>query len=88
MAFCCFTFSPLLGSNVSSYINMVCETLRNTIPKAIVHCQVKEAKRNLLNRFYAHVGSKEVCFTFTNYTILHAIRRHVHVFVVKSQLTA
>jgi hypothetical protein len=46
---------------VSSYINMVCETLRNTIPKAIVHCQVKEAKRNLLNRFYAHVGSKEVC---------------------------
>jgi hypothetical protein len=50
------------GSNVSSYINMVCETLRNTIPKAVVHCQVKEAKRNLLNRFYAHVGSKEVCF--------------------------
>ncbi|OEL37330.1 Dynamin-related protein 1C [Dichanthelium oligosanthes] len=48
-----------IGSNVSSYINMVCETLRNTIPKAIVHCQVKEAKRNLLNRFYAHVGSKE-----------------------------
>uniref|UniRef100_A0A0D9VY67 GED domain-containing protein n=1 Tax=Leersia perrieri TaxID=77586 RepID=A0A0D9VY67_9ORYZ len=48
-----------IGSNVSSYINMVCETLRNTIPKAVVHCQVKEAKRNLLNRFYAHVGSKE-----------------------------
>ncbi|VAI01666.1 unnamed protein product [Triticum turgidum subsp. durum] len=37
----------------------ICDTLRNTIPKAVVHCQVKEAKRNLLNRFYAHVGSKE-----------------------------
>ncbi|KAK1644588.1 hypothetical protein QYE76_062393 [Lolium multiflorum] len=48
-----------IGSNVSSYIGMVCDTLRNTIPKAVVHCQVKEAKRNLLNRFYAHVGSKE-----------------------------
>ncbi|KAJ3672884.1 hypothetical protein LUZ60_006258 [Juncus effusus] len=48
-----------IGSNVSAYIGMVCDTLRNTIPKAIVYCQVREAKRALLNRFYAHVGSKE-----------------------------
>ncbi|WOL09358.1 dynamin-related protein 1C [Canna indica] len=48
-----------IGSNVSAYISMVCDTLKNTIPKAIVHCQVREAKRSLLNHFYAHVGSRE-----------------------------
>ncbi|XP_020100447.1 dynamin-related protein 1C [Ananas comosus] len=48
-----------IGSNVSAYIGMVCDTLRNTIPKAVVHCQVREAKRNLLNYFYAQVGSRE-----------------------------
>ncbi|KAJ1697277.1 hypothetical protein LUZ63_005789 [Rhynchospora breviuscula] len=48
-----------IGANVAAYIGMVCDTLRNTIPKAIVFCQVREAKRALLNRFYAHVGSKE-----------------------------
>ncbi|KAK4414328.1 Dynamin-related protein 1E [Sesamum alatum] len=48
-----------IGSNVSSYINMVTETLRNTIPKAVVYCQVKEAKQNLLNYFYTQIGKKE-----------------------------
>lgn len=48
-----------IGSNVSSYVHMVSETLRNTIPKAVVNCQVREAKRSLLDRFYARVGSKE-----------------------------
>ncbi|XP_042421595.1 phragmoplastin DRP1C-like [Zingiber officinale] len=48
-----------IGSNVNAYVAMVCDTLRNTIPKAIVHCQVREAKRSLLNQFYAHVGSRE-----------------------------
>jgi hypothetical protein len=48
-----------IGANVAAYIGMVCDTLRNTIPKTIVFCQVREAKRSLLNRFYAHVGSKE-----------------------------
>ncbi|KAJ4755678.1 dynamin-like protein [Rhynchospora pubera] len=48
-----------IGANVAAYIGMVCDTLRNTVPKAIVFCQVREAKRALLNRFYAHVGSKE-----------------------------
>lgn len=49
-----------IGSNVSSYINMVSETLRHTIPKAVVYCQVKEAKQCLLNYFYTQIGKKEV----------------------------
>ncbi|KMZ63925.1 Dynamin [Zostera marina] len=48
-----------IGSDVSSYVHMVSETLRNSIPKAVVNCQVREAKRSLLDRFYARVGSKE-----------------------------
>ncbi|WOH14492.1 hypothetical protein DCAR_0934011 [Daucus carota subsp. sativus] len=48
-----------IGSNVSSYINMVSETLRHTIPKAVVYCQVKEAKQCLLNYFYTQIGKKE-----------------------------
>ncbi|KAI3444855.1 hypothetical protein Pfo_001520 [Paulownia fortunei] len=48
-----------IGSNVSSYVNMVSETLKNTIPKAVVYCQVKEAKQNLLNYFYMQIGKKE-----------------------------
>ena len=49
-----------IGSNVSSYIGMVSDTLRNTIPKAVVYCQVKEAKQSLLNYFYTLLGKKEV----------------------------
>ncbi|KAL6906361.1 hypothetical protein ACP4OV_003962 [Aristida adscensionis] len=48
-----------IASNVSSYIGMVSETLKNTIPKAVVHCQVREAKRSLLNFFYTQVGRKD-----------------------------
>ncbi|KAF6150776.1 hypothetical protein GIB67_020859 [Kingdonia uniflora] len=48
-----------IGSNVSSYVGMVCDTLKNSIPKAVVYCQVREAKRALLNQFYAHVGRRE-----------------------------
>ncbi|XAR63682.1 hypothetical protein NMG60_11023708 [Bertholletia excelsa] len=48
-----------IGSNVSAYINMVCETLRLSIPKAVVYCQVLQAKRALLNQFYANVGRRE-----------------------------
>lgn len=54
-----------IGSNVSSYISMVSETLKNTIPKAVVHCQVKEAKQNLLNYFYTQIGGKEVWLLFS-----------------------
>jgi hypothetical protein len=49
-----------IASNVSSYIGMVSETLKNTIPKSVVHCQVREAKRSLLNDFYTQVGGKDV----------------------------
>ncbi|PWA72401.1 DYNAMIN-like 1E [Artemisia annua] len=48
-----------IGSNVSSYISMVSNTLRSTIPKAIVYCQVKESKQNLLNYFYTQIGRRE-----------------------------
>ncbi|CAJ1932672.1 unnamed protein product [Sphenostylis stenocarpa] len=48
-----------IGSNVNGYINMVCETLKHSIPKAVVHCQVREAKRSLLNQFYVQVGKRE-----------------------------
>ncbi|XP_020114797.1 dynamin-related protein 1E-like [Ananas comosus] len=48
-----------IASNVSSYVAMVSETLKNTIPKAVVYCQVREAKRSLLDHFYTRVGKKE-----------------------------
>jgi hypothetical protein len=48
-----------IGSNVSAYVNMVCDLLRNSLPKAVVHCQVREAKRSLLDHFYAQVGKRE-----------------------------
>ncbi|XP_022015853.1 dynamin-related protein 1E isoform X2 [Helianthus annuus] len=49
-----------IGSNVSSYIGMVSDTLRSTIPKAVVYCQVKEAKQNLLSYFYMQIGRREL----------------------------
>ncbi|XP_057960709.1 phragmoplastin DRP1C [Malania oleifera] len=48
-----------IGSNVTAYVGMVCDTMKNSIPKAIVFCQVREAKRSLLNHFYAQVGRRE-----------------------------
>ncbi|KAG0556007.1 hypothetical protein KC19_11G019300 [Ceratodon purpureus] len=48
-----------IGTNVSSYINMVGDTLRKTLPKAAVHCQVREAKRSLLDHFYTQIGKRE-----------------------------
>ncbi|KAI3453181.1 hypothetical protein Pfo_009844 [Paulownia fortunei] len=48
-----------IGTNVSAYINMICDTLKNSLPKAVVHCQVREAKRSLLNLFYAQIGRRE-----------------------------
>ncbi|KAL8129836.1 hypothetical protein V2J09_018991 [Rumex salicifolius] len=48
-----------IALNVSSYVHMVSEGLRHTIPKAVVHCQVREAKQSLLNRFYIQIGRRE-----------------------------
>ncbi|KAL6003391.1 Phragmoplastin drp1c [Asimina triloba] len=45
-----------IGSNVSAYVAMVCDTLKNSIPKAVVYCQVREAKRSLLNHFYSQIA--------------------------------
>lgn len=54
-----------IGSNVYSYVGMVSDTLRNTIPKAVVYCQVREAKQSLLDHFYIQLGKKEVPIIFT-----------------------
>ncbi|XP_030540220.1 dynamin-related protein 5A isoform X1 [Rhodamnia argentea] len=48
-----------IGSTVLSYVNMVCASLRHSIPKSIVHGQVREAKRSLLDRFFTELGSME-----------------------------
>ncbi|XP_047330516.1 phragmoplastin DRP1C-like [Impatiens glandulifera] len=48
-----------IGSNVTAYVSMVCDSLKTSIPKAVVTCQVLQAKRALLNQFYANVGRKE-----------------------------
>ncbi|KAL6985830.1 dynamin GTPase [Sarracenia purpurea var. burkii] len=48
-----------IASNVSSYIVMVSEMLRNAIPKAVVYCQVQEAKQSLLDHFYTQVVKRE-----------------------------
>ncbi|GFP91904.1 dynamin-related protein 5a [Phtheirospermum japonicum] len=48
-----------IGSTVLSYVNMVCGSLRNSIPKSIVYCQVREAKRGLLDHFFTDLGKKE-----------------------------
>ncbi|KAK2425878.1 dynamin-related protein 5A [Trifolium repens] len=48
-----------IGSTVLSYVNMVCATLRHSIPKSIVYCQVREAKRSLLDHFFIELGKYE-----------------------------
>ncbi|KAL1190882.1 Phragmoplastin DRP1E [Cardamine amara subsp. amara] len=48
-----------IASNVSAYVNMVSDTLRNTIPKACVYCQVRQAKLALLNYFYGQISKRE-----------------------------
>ncbi|KAJ0048301.1 dynamin-related protein 5A [Pistacia vera] len=48
-----------IGTTVLSYVNMVCATLRHSIPKSIVYCQVREAKRSLLDHFFTELGAME-----------------------------
>ncbi|KAL2490255.1 Dynamin-related protein 1A [Abeliophyllum distichum] len=48
-----------IGSTVLSYVNMVCGGLKNSIPKSIVYCQVREAKRSLLDHFFTELGKRE-----------------------------
>ena len=79
------------GQTVLSYVNMVCSTLRNSIPKSIVYCQVREAKRSLLDHFFTELGAREVRFViiwkeflvmFLHYhTIIISLYCSVHLFV-------
>ncbi|XP_038687876.1 dynamin-related protein 1E-like [Tripterygium wilfordii] len=48
-----------IGTNVFSYVSMVSETLKHSIPKAVVYCQVRQAKQSLLDYFYVQVGKRE-----------------------------
>ncbi|CAN8264023.1 unnamed protein product [Cochlearia groenlandica] len=48
-----------IASNVSAYVSMVSDTLRNTIPKTCVYCQVRQAKLALLNYFYGQISKRE-----------------------------
>ncbi|VVB03366.1 unnamed protein product [Arabis nemorensis] len=48
-----------IATNVAAYINMVSDTLVKTIPKAVVHCQVKQAKLALLNYFYTQISQSQ-----------------------------
>ncbi|XWS32043.1 hypothetical protein CRYUN_Cryun23aG0127200 [Craigia yunnanensis] len=48
-----------VASTVLSYVNMTCASLRNSIPKSVVYCQVREAKRSLLDFFFTELGKKE-----------------------------
>ncbi|XP_061357075.1 phragmoplastin DRP1B isoform X1 [Gastrolobium bilobum] len=48
-----------IATTVLSYVNMVCGSLRHTIPKSVVYCQVREAKRSLLDYFFTDLGKKE-----------------------------
>ncbi|KAL9234547.1 hypothetical protein vseg_009406 [Gypsophila vaccaria] len=48
-----------IGTTVLSYVNVVCGMLRHSIPKSIVYCQVREAKRSLLDLFFTELGGKE-----------------------------
>ncbi|XP_027339994.1 dynamin-related protein 5A isoform X5 [Abrus precatorius] len=45
-----------IGTTILSYVNMVCATLRHSIPKSIVYCQVREAKRSLLDHFFTELA--------------------------------
>lgn len=49
-----------------AYVSMVCASLRNSIPKSIVYCQVREAKRSLLDHFFTELGAKEVRLLVVN----------------------
>ncbi|GJU97455.1 dynamin-related protein 5A [Tanacetum coccineum] len=48
-----------VGSTVLSYVQMVVGTLRHSIPKSVVYCQVREAKRSLLDHFFTTLGAKQ-----------------------------
>lgn len=48
-----------IANHVSAYLGVVCNQLKATIPKAIVHCLVLQAKRSLLDKFVEEVAGKD-----------------------------
>eukprot|EP00891_Asterochloris_glomerata_P003150 jgi/Astpho2/3150/Aster-03429 len=50
-------FLRQLAEDTAAYVRTVCNTLVLTVPKAIVHCQVKRAQNHLLEALYAHISS-------------------------------
>merc|ERR1739848_746195 len=48
-----------IANHVSAYLGVVCNQLKATIPKAIVHCLVLQAKKSLLDNFVEEVAGKD-----------------------------
>ncbi len=45
-----------VSATVAAYVASVCDSLKKNIPKAVVHCQVLQAKKALLTPLYQQVG--------------------------------
>lgn len=43
------------GQDLNYYMRMISDTISITVPKAIVHCMVRKAEKNMLERLFAHV---------------------------------
>ncbi|BDA43116.1 Dynamin-2B [Coccomyxa sp. Obi] len=46
-----------LGEDTAAYVRTVCQTIVLTVPKAIIHCQVKRAQAHLLEHLYGSMTS-------------------------------
>jgi hypothetical protein len=48
----------LIAASVYAYVDAVRARMAKTVPKAVVHCQVRRARKGLLSGFYASLGSR------------------------------
>ena len=46
-----------VSGTVSAYVASVCDSLKRSVPKAVVHCQVLQAKKSLLAPLYQQIGA-------------------------------
>ncbi|GJR53485.1 dynamin-related protein 5A [Tanacetum coccineum] len=54
-----------IGTTVLQYVNMVVLSgLVHSVPKSVAYCQVREAKRSLLDHFFADLGQQTVRYYF------------------------
>lgn len=44
-----------ISTNVAAYVDSICQSLKKSIPKLIVHCLIENAKKTMLNKFQAQV---------------------------------